>query len=58
MTAATLTSDPKTDALTHYDDNGRITCAVARAYGIAPVRRGDPACQYMNYADGDSILCE
>ncbi len=46
------------DALALYDDNGngRITCAEARAHGIAPVRRGHPACQYMRDADG--VVCE
>ena len=43
---------PTRQALTLYDDNGngRITCAEARAHGIAPVRRGHPAYQYMNDA--------
>ena len=33
---------PDVDALAMWDDNGngRITCAEARAHGIAPVRRG------------------
>lgn len=49
-----------TGALAMYDDNGngRITCAEARAHGIAPVRRGHPAYQYMRDADGDGIVCE
>ena len=48
------------DALSQYDDNGngRITCAEARAHGIAPVPRGHPAYQYMRDADGDGIVCE
>ena len=48
------------DALALYDDNGngRITCAEARAHGIAPVRRGHPAYQYMRDADGDGVVCE
>ena len=43
-----------------WDDNGngRITCAEARAYGIAPVRRGHPAYHYMRDADGDGVVCE
>ncbi len=47
-------------ALSQYDDNGngRITCAEARAHGIAPVRRGHPAYRYMRDADGDGIVCE
>ena len=48
------------DALVLWDDNGngRITCAEARAHGIAPVRRGHPAYPYMRDADGDGIVCE
>lgn len=47
-------------ALDLYDDNGngRITCAEARAHGIAPVRRGHPAYQYMNDRDNDGMVCE
>ena len=32
-------------------------CA-GRAHGIVPVRRGHPAYQYMNDADGDGVVCE
>ena len=48
------------DALARYDDNGngRITCAEARAHGIAPVHRGHPAYEYMRDADGDGVVCE
>ena len=48
------------NALEMYDDNGngRITCVEARAHGIAPVRRGHPAYQYMRDADGDGVVCE
>ena len=48
------------DALSLYDDNnnGRITCAEARAHGIAPVRSGHPAYQYMNDPDKDGVVCE
>ena len=51
---------PNVDALALWDDNGngRITCAEARAHGIAPVRRGHPAYQYMNDADDDGVVCE
>ena len=51
---------PDVDALALWDDNGngRITCAEARAHGIAPVRRGHPAYQYMRDADGDGMVCE
>ena len=57
---ATPTLDPGADALALWDDNqnGRITCAEARAHGIAPVRRGHPAYEFMNDADGDGIVCE
>ena len=49
-----------TDPLSMYDDNrnGRITCAEARAHGIAPVSRDHPAYQYMRDGDGDGIVCE
>lgn len=48
------------DALALYDDNGngRITCAEARAHGIAPVRRAHPAYAHMDDRDGDGIVCE
>ena len=36
----------------------RISCAEARNHGIAPVRRGHPAYQYMNDADNDGVVCE
>ena len=41
-----------------YDDNGngRITCAEARAHGIAPVHREHPAYEYMRDADGDGVV--
>ena len=58
--AATPTHIPDVDALALWDDNGngRITCAEARTHGIAPVRRGHPAYQYMRDADGDGVVCE
>ena len=48
------------DPLGCYDDNnnGRITCAEARAHGIAPVPRGHPAYQYMRDGDSDGVVCE
>ncbi|MCY4583483.1 MAG: excalibur calcium-binding domain-containing protein, partial [Chloroflexi bacterium] len=48
------------DALRRYDDNGngRITCAEARAHGIAPVPRGHPAYPYMDDRDNDGVVCE
>ncbi|WP_420462033.1 excalibur calcium-binding domain-containing protein [Candidatus Palauibacter sp.] len=43
-----------------YDDNGngRISCAEARAHGIAPVSRGHPAYEHMRDGDGDGVVCE
>ena len=57
---ATPASAGGVDARALYDDNGngRVTCAVAKAHGIAPVRRGHPAYQYMRDADGDGVVCE
>ena len=48
------------DALAMWDDNnnGRITCAEARAHGIAPVRKGHPAYEYMDDRDNDGVVCE
>ena len=48
------------DALTLWDDNGNgtISCAEARAHGIAPIYRGHPAYQYMDDRDNDGIVCE
>ena len=56
----TPTTAEEVDALGMYDDNGngRISCAEARAHGIAPVRRGHPAYEYMNDRDGDGVVCE
>ena len=60
--AADPTPTPGTgvDALAMWDDNnnGRITCAEARAHGIAPVRRGHPAYEYMDDRDNDGVVCE
>lgn len=49
-----------TTAPPEWDDNGngRISCAEARAHGIAPVRRGHPAYPYMRDGDGDGVVCE
>ncbi len=61
-TAATPTPAPAPDgdALAMYDDNGngRITCAEARAHGIAPVHWGHLAYEFMRDADGDGVVCE
>ena len=49
-----------TDELELYEDNGNgmITCAEARAHGIAPAHRDHPASQFMHDADGDGIVSE
>ena len=54
------TATPEIDALALYDDNGdgQISCAEARAHGIAPVHSDHPAYPYMNDADGDGVVCE
>lgn len=43
-----------------WDDNGdgRVSCAEARRYGIAPVPRSHPAYRYMWDRDGDGVVCE
>ena len=53
------TDDPN-HPLTLYDDNGngRISCAEARAHGIAPVYSWHPAYPYMTDGDGDGVVCE
>ena len=60
VATATPTPGPDVDALDLWDDNGngRITCAEARAHGIAPVLRGHPAYEFMNDRDGDGVVCE
>ena len=66
QTPPTPTSTPgsgsgsNVDALALYDDDndGTIICKEARAHGIAPVRRGHPAYEYMNDRDGDGVVCE
>ena len=47
-------------ALAEWDDNGngRISCAEARAHGIAPVTRDHPAYPFMRDGDGDGVVCE
>lgn len=61
--------DPYADPnhpLTLYDDNrnGRISCAEARAHGIAPVYEqtpdvdGDEPYDFMSDPDGDGVVCE
>ncbi len=51
------TGDPN-HPLTLYDDNGRISCAEARAHGIAPVTSDHPAYPYMTDADREDVVCE
>ena len=52
-------SAPRAERLPWDDNgNGRISCAEARAHGIAPVRRGHPAYSYMTDGDGDGVVCE
>ena len=60
ITEPTPTTSSSENALELWDDNGngRITCAEARRHGIAPVRRGHPAYEFMRDADGDGIVCE
>ena len=59
---AAPTSEPagEVDAHILYDDNTKrsIIRGEARAYGIVPVRRGNPAYQYMRDADRDGVVCE
>ena len=47
-------------AIAAWDDNrnGRVSCAEARAHGIAPVMRGHPAYPFMRDGDGDGVVCE
>lgn len=48
------------DAIAEWDDNrnGRVSCAEARAHGIAPVSRDHRAYPFMRDADGDGVVCE
>jgi hypothetical protein len=48
-----------TNALTMFDDNnnGRITCAEARAHGITPVLRAHAAYEFMNDGNNDGVVC-
>ena len=54
------TPQERPQALVLWDDNGdgRITCAEARAHGIAPVHRGHPAYPFMDDRDNDGVVCE
>ena len=57
-TAAPAVSVP--EAIAAWDDNrnGRVSCAEARAHGIAPVTRDHPAYPFMRDGDGDGVVCE
>ncbi len=47
-------------SVAQWDDNGngRISCAEARAHGIAPVRSGHPAYPFMNDPNNDGVICQ
>ena len=47
-------------AFDEYDDegDGRISCAEARNYGIAPICSSHPVYPYMDDGDRDGIVCE
>ncbi|MXZ71277.1 MAG: hypothetical protein F4Z04_07205 [Acidobacteria bacterium] len=58
-TSAPAAPEPVADRLPWDDNgNGRVSCAEARAHGIAPVRRGHPAYAFMTDGDGDGVVCE
>ena len=48
------------ETIAEWDDNGNglISCAEARAHGIAPVMRDHPAYPFMRDGDGDGVACE
>ena len=58
--AAPPASGRTSDGIAQWDDNGngRVSCAEARAHGIAPVSRGHPAYPFMRDGDGDGVVCE
>ena len=58
--AVAAPSAETSEAIAEWDDdrNGRVSCAEARAHGIAPVRRDHPAYPFMRDADGDGVVCE
>ncbi|MFA0809472.1 excalibur calcium-binding domain-containing protein [Microbulbifer epialgicus] len=55
---ASITNQGNVLAMYDDNDNGRITCAEARAHGLAPVTREHPAYEFMNDSDGDGVVCE
>ena len=48
------------EAIAAWDDNrnGRVSCAEARAHGIAPVTHDHPAYPFMRDGDADGVVCE
>ena len=58
--ASTTSSARVTEVIAAWDDNGngRVSCAEARAHGIAPVMRDHPAYPFMRDGDGDGVVCE
>ena len=58
--AAALSTVRVPEAIAAWDDNrnGRVSCAEARAHGIAPVTRDHPAYPFMRDGDGDGVVCE
>ncbi|WHI48960.1 excalibur calcium-binding domain-containing protein [Microbulbifer sp. VAAF005] len=55
---ASITNQGSVLAMYDDNDNGRITCAEARAHGLASVTREHPAYKFMNDRDGDGVVCE
>ena len=55
---ATAVSVPEEIATWDDNRNGRVSCAEARAHGIAPVTRDHPAYPFMRDGDGDGVVCE
>ncbi len=51
---------PAGPVVAEWDDNrnGFVSCAEARAHGIAPVRSDHPAYPFMRDTDGDGVVCE
>ena len=56
--AVPAASAPAAIAAWDDDGNGRVSCAEARAHGIAPVTRDHPAYPFMRDGDGDGVVCE
>jgi len=60
MPTVTTSLAAGSEVIAAWDDNrnGRISCAEARAHGIAPVTREHPAYPFMRDGDGDGVVCE